>query len=299
MSQLVSFPGLGLQFHVDPIAFDLIPGWDIYWYGLIIATGFLLAVTFCLKYAGRFGMEKDDLLDMLLFATPGAIVGARLYYVIFYLDLFRNGDGSLNFAKMLRIHDGGMAIYGSILAAVLIAYLVMRAKKLPFLAMADLCAFGLLIGQSVGRWGNFVNVEAFGGETSLPWRMGIMQKIDGVLTYSEVHPTFLYESLWNLLGFLLLLFLLLKGLRKFDGMLFFTYIAWYGFGRGIIEGLRTDSLYFFETGLRVSQILGLLSAIVALLYIIYRMRKRPGPMDLYVNRLQKQREEESDGSNNS
>ncbi|MDF2838744.1 MAG: Prolipoprotein diacylglyceryl transferase, partial [Evtepia sp.] len=255
----ISFPGLGLQLHVDPVAFTIL-GRDIYWYGIIIAVGFLLAVLFCMHYAEEFGIKTDDFLDMLIFATPGAIIGARLYYVVFYLDLFRNADGSLNFAKMLRIHDGGMAVYGSILAAVLVAWIVMRVKKVPFLAMADLGALGLLIGQCVGRWGNFVNVEAFGGGTTLPWRMGIVQRIDGVLQHTEVHPTFLYESIWNLLGFLLLLFLLRKGLRRFDGMLFFTYIAWYGFGRGLIEGLRTDSLYFFATGMRVSQMVGFFSA---------------------------------------
>lgn len=293
----ISFPGLGLQFHVDPVAFTLL-GRDIYWYGIIIALGFLLAVSFCLHYAESFGIKTDDLLDMLIFATPGAIVGARLYYITFYLELFRNPDGSLNFLKMLRIHDGGMAIYGSILAAVLIAWIIMRMKRVPFLAMADLGAFGLLIGQCVGRWDNFVNVEAFGAETTLPWRMGIMQKIDATLQYTEVHPAFLYESLWNLLGFLLLLYLLRKGLRKFDGMLFFTYIAWYGFGRGLIEGLRTDSLYFFETGIRVSQLLGFFSAAVALIYLIYRYRKQDSPQCLYVNQTKEEREDWVDGSDN-
>lgn len=293
----ISFPGLGLQFHVDPIAFSLF-GRDIYWYGIIIAVGFLLAVSFCMHHAKEFGIKTDDLLDVLIFATPGAIVGARLYYITFYLELFRNPDGSLNFAKMLRIHDGGMAIYGSILAALLIAWIVVRIKKVPFLAMVDLGAFGLLIGQCVGRWGNFVNVEAFGGDTTLPWRMGIMQRIDGVLQHTEVHPTFLYESLWNLLGFLLLLLLLRKGLRKFDGMIFFSYIAWYGFGRGLIEGLREDSLYFFETGLRVSQMLGFLSAAVTIIYLIYRFSKKPDPHDLYVNQTNEEREDPTNGSDN-
>ena len=291
----LSFPGLGLQFHVDPVAVTIL-GRDIYWYGIIIALGFLLAVTFCLHHTKDFGIKNDDLLDMLIFATPASIIGARLYYVIFYLDLFRNSDGSLNLAKMIRIHDGGMAIYGSILAAVLVAWIVMRVKKVPFLAMADLGAFGLLIGQCIGRWGNFVNVEAFGEETNLPWRMGIMQRIDGAFKYTEVHPTFLYESLWNLLGFFLLLFLLKKGYRKFDGMIFFSYIAWYGFGRALIEGLRTDSLYFFATGLRVSQVLGVVSAVAALIYLIYRFRKQPDQKFLYVNKTKLEREEPNDGS---
>lgn len=293
----ISFPGLGLQFHVDPVATTIF-GRDIYWYGIIIAFGFLLAIFFCLRKAEIFGLKSDDVLDMLIFATPGAIIGARLYYIIFYLDLFRNPDGSLNFAQMIRIHDGGIAIYGSILAAVLIAWIVTRIKKIPFLAMADLCVFGLLIGQCIGRWGNFVNVEAFGGETTVPWRMGIFQNVGSTQQYMEVHPTFLYESLWNVLGFFLLLFLLRKGLRKFDGMLFFTYIAWYGIGRGFIEGMRTDSLYFFETGLRVSQVLGFASAALALLYLIYRFRKHPTKQELYVNQTNNKREEPSNGSDN-
>lgn len=290
----ISFPGLGLHLTVDPVAFTVF-GHEVYWYGIVIATGFLLAVFFCLHIAEEFGLRNDDVLDMLLFATPGAILGARLYYIIFYLDLFRNVDGSLNFAQMLRIHDGGMAIYGSILAAVLIAYLVMRHKKIPFLAMADVGAFGLLIGQSIGRWGNFVNMEAFGAATALPWRMGVT----AAGKYLEVHPTFLYESLWNLLGFYLLCYLFRRGLRKFDGMLFFTYLAWYGFGRGLIEGLRTDSLYFFETGIRVSQMLGFLSAAAAIIYLIYRLRKHPEEQDLYVNQQRKEREVASDAGDNS
>lgn len=290
----ISFPGLGLQLSVDPVAFPVF-GREIYWYGIIIACGFMLAVYFCLHMTKEFGLRNDDLLDMLLFATPAAIIGARLYYIVFYLDLFKNADGSLNFARMLRIHDGGIAIYGAILAAVLVAWLVMRHKKVPFLAMADLCAFGLLIGQCVGRWGNFVNREAFGAQTSLPWRMGIMQSGQ----YLEVHPTFLYESLWNLLGFFLLLFLYKKGFRKFEGMLFFTYIVWYGFGRGLIEGIRTDSLYFFETGIRVSQMLGFFSAAAAVIYLIYRFRKNPDPKDLFVNQTKYEREVASDASDDS
>jgi len=279
----VTFPGLGLSFELNPIAVTVF-GWSIHWYGIIIAFGFTLAFLYCAKHAKEYGFTGDELLDMLIFAAPGAIIGARLYYVIFYLDQFRHADGSLDIAKMFRIHDGGIAVYGSIIAAVLVAWLVMRHKKKPFLAMADLCAFGLLIGQMVGRWGNFVNVEAFGGETTLPWRMGIHQWVGGQIQYLEVHPTFLYESLWNLFGLIFLIVLTKKGLRKFDGMVFFTYIAWYGFGRGLIEGLRTDSLYFFETGLRVSQLVGFLSALAAIVYLIFRLRQRPDPGDMFVNK---------------
>ena len=153
--------------------------------------------------------------------------------------------------------------------------------------MVDLCTFGLLIGQIAGRWGNFVNVEAYGGETDLPWRMGI----ETAQGYLEVHPTFLYESLWNLLGFFLLLLVLEKGLRKFDGMLFLLYLAWYGFGRGLIEGLRTDSLYFFATGIRVSQLLGFASCVLALLLLAWKLKRHPDPGALYVNQHRQTKEE--------
>lgn len=272
----ITFPGVGLELSVSPVAFKIL-GYEVYWYGIIIAIGFLLAVFFCLRISEEFGLRSEDVLDVLIFATPAALIGARLYYVIFYLDLFKKAEGGLDFKQMLLIHDGGMAIYGAILAAVLVTILVMKIKKVPFFAMADLCAFGLLIGQIIGRWGNFVNMEAYGGETSLPWRMGILEKGN----YIEVHPTFLYESLWNLLGFVVLLLLLKLGLRKFDGMLFCTYVAWYGLGRGFIEGLRTDSLYFFATGLRVSQILGFASALLAIAYILFRLIRQPDPKKMY------------------
>lgn len=290
----ILFPGLNLQFMIDPVAFTVF-GRSIYWYGILIAVGFLLAVSFCLHHSKQFGLRNDDILDMLLFATPGAIIGARLYYIIFYLDLYRNADGSFNFAQMLRIHDGGIAIYGAIIAAALIAFAVTRYKKVPFLAMADLGVFGLFIGQCIGRWGNFVNAEAYGSATSLPWRMGITQGSQ----YLEVHPTFLYESLWNLLGFLLLFVLLRRGLRRFDGMFFAIYLAWYGVGRGLIEGLRTDSLYLFSTGLRISQLVGFISAALAILYLIYRFRKKPDPAQLYVNRVTQESEVTDNVGNNS
>ncbi len=290
----ITFPGLGWAFEINPIAVSVF-GWDIYKYGVIIACGFFLAVIFCLQIAEQFGVKKDDVLDMLIFATPAAIIGARIYYVLFYLDIYRNDDGTLNFIQMLRIHDGGIAIYGAILAGVLVAWLVTRYKKVPFLAMADMGAFGLLIGQSVGRWGNFVNMEAYGSETTLPWRMGVIGDLG---QYIEVHPTFLYESLWNICGFILLFMLLKQGVRRFDGMLFCVYVAWYGLGRMWIEGLRTDSLYLFATGIRVSQLLAIFSAAIALAYIVYRLKKHASKENLYVNQLKKEKGEKNDVSNN-
>ncbi|MEG2000323.1 MAG: prolipoprotein diacylglyceryl transferase [Evtepia sp.] len=298
---VVTFPGFGLEFHLKQVAFTVM-GHSIYWYGIIIALGFALGAMFCWKYAACFGIRQDDLVDMLLFATPAAIIGARIYYVIFYLDRFRNPDGTLNIPDMFRIHNGGIAIYGAIIAAAITCYLVTRYKKLPFFAMADLCVFGLLIGQLVGRWGNFINVEAYGRETSLPWRMGIYDIVNGAKQYLEVHPTFLYESLWNLLGLILLFVIFKKGLRRFDGMFFFAYVAWYGFGRGLIEGLRTDSLYFynltfFGEPIRTSQMLGFLTCIVALVYLVIRLWRHPNQELLYVKKIEKEKSEESANDN--
>ncbi len=282
----VGFPGLGLSFDLNPVAFELF-GYAIYWYGIIIALGFLLGTSFCLHVGERFGITKDNFLDILLIATPLAIVGARLYYVIFYLDLFRNPDGSLDFLKMLRIHDGGLAIYGGILMAVLVSYLVTKRKHISFFAFMDVLSFGLLIGQMVGRYGNFVNSEAYGSETTLPWRMSVEELRDGVLTTIEVHPTFLYESLWNFLSFILLFVLLLRlKKRPYDGLFFTLYVLLYGVGRGFIEGLRTDSLYLFDTGIRVSQLLGFGSAVLALVFLLSMLRK--GQQPLYVDNKEKQ-----------
>ena len=279
----VSFPGLGFAVNVKEIAFRIF-NWPIHWYGIIIAAGFLLAVYYCCRKAADYGIEQDDIIDLLIFAVPLCIIGARLYYVIFYLDLYRNPDGSLDFLRMLRIWDGGLAIYGGIIVAILTLLVFCNIKKIPFLAFADVGSFGMLIGQLVGRWGNFVNVEAYGAPTDLPWRMGIYDTVNGVYQYMEVHPTFLYESLWNLVGFLLLALVVAKH-RKFDGQIFMGYIAWYGLGRAWIEGLRTDSLYFFSTGLRVSQILALISFVLALAVMIVQLRRKHDPKELWVNQV--------------
>lgn len=297
MTRLVTFPGLGLEFHLDGVAVELF-SMPIYWYGVIIAGGALLAGIFCYKMTPRFGIKPDDLLDLLFFAVPLAIIGARLYYIVFYLDLYRTADGTLSFGKMLNIRDGGLAIYGAVIASVLTLLVFCRVKKINFFAFADVGVFGLLIGQCIGRWGNFMNVEAFGGPTELPWRMGIDAYVNGAWQYMEVHPTFLYESLWNLLGFLLLLIIFLGGKRRFDGQIMWSYFLWYGIGRGIIEGMRTDSLYFLSTPIRVSQVLGFASALVAAGFLVYHLviRKHRAE-ELYVNRL-KNEEEEDGGDRN-
>lgn len=158
----VFFPGLGLEFTLNRVAIP-IPGHPIYWYGIIIACGFLLAFAYCWRRAPAFGVVREDIVDMLLYAVPLSIIGARIYYIIFYLDLYKNADGSLNFLEMVRIWDGGLAIYGAVIAAVITLLVFTRVKGFSFFAWADMGVFGLLIGQCVGRWGNFVNVEAYGG----------------------------------------------------------------------------------------------------------------------------------------
>ncbi len=292
----VFFPGLGLSFTLNRVAFSVL-GRPIYWYALIIVSGFLLGWLYCSRKGPKLGISSDDLVDMLIYAVPLAIIGARLYYVIFYLDLYKKADGSFDFGAMVRISDGGIAIYGAVIAGLIVVYFVSRHKKIPFLAFADLGVFGLFIGQSIGRWGNFTNVEAYGGVTDLPWRMcspkiaaelfgqglvdtAVYQQImDGTL---GVHPTFLYESIWNLAGFLLLV-LLSRKLYKFDGQLFLTYLTWYGIGRGIIEGMRTDSLYFMRTPIRVSQVLGFASALLGIALLIFFFLRKKGSYDLWVN----------------
>ncbi len=290
MSNIVTFPGLGLEFELNPIAFTVF-GWPVHWYGVIIAGGFLLAVLYGYWRAPRFGVDQEKLMDMLFFAVPLCIIGARIYYVIFYLSLYIDPDGSFNWGKAVAIWDGGLAIYGAVIMAILTVAVYCKVRKQNFWNYTDIGCFGMLIGQLVGRWGNFVNVEAYGGVTSLPWRMcsesianelwwkGLLESeaeyqsiLDGTL---GVHPTFLYESLWNLLGLIILVLIARKG-RKFNGQMFLSYIVWYGLGRAVIEGMRTDSLYFFNTGIRTSQMLGLASAAAAAVVMAIRF-KTAGP----------------------
>ena len=291
----ISFPGLfgGWEFNPDPIAIHI--GHGIYWYGICLALGVLAGVLLCMKQAGRFGLTEDHVLDLVLWAVPACIVGARLYYVIFYLDLYRNPDGSLNFGDMIAVWDGGLAIYGAIIVAVLVAWLYARHKKIKFGALADLCVMGLLIGQAIGRWGNFMNREAFGSETTLPWRMRLWTT---PAEFIEVHPTFLYESLWNMLGLLLLLFGLTRG-RRCDGENTWFYFLWYGLGRTWVEGLRTDSLYLFDWTLmgqpiRVSQALSIVMVVVSICMLVYNIKIRPhSPENLLVNQVAAAAEEET------
>lgn len=264
---LISFPMFGDNFVLDPPAYFSIGNFNIYMYGVVIAIGFLLAVLYVSRTHSRFGIDMDDVYDLVLFAVPTAVVGARLYYVVFNWSAYA-GD----FASIFAIRDGGLAIYGGVIGAVIALWLRSRAKKISLSKVLDVAAFGLLIGQSVGRWGNFFNREAYGYETDVFCRMGLTLGQSTVY----VHPTFLYESLWNLAGFLLLHFHSKKH-RRYYGQYFILYVFWYGLGRAFIEGLRTDSLWLIPDVIRVSQLLAAVSALAALIvYIINNRRIRKG-----------------------
>ena len=283
----VSFPGLfgDWELNIDPVAIHI--GHGIYWYGIILAAAMLAGLYLCMKQSKHYGLTEDNVMDMVLWAVPCCIIGSRIYYVLFYLDLYRKADGSLDWGAMLRIWDGGLAIYGTVIVGVLVALIYTKRHKIPFFAMTDLAVMGLMLGQIIGRWANFINREAFGTETTLPWRMKLW-----VTSYTsiEVHPTFLYESLWNLIGLLLIVFIVSKG-RRFDGENTWFYFLWYGLGRSWIEGLRTDSLYLFNWELfgqriRVSQALSIVMAAVAAFMLVYNIAvKKRSPEGLWVNRV--------------
>lgn len=269
----ISFPGLGLSFNPSRVAFS-IGEKEIYWYGIIIAVGFLLAVWYGLKRADQFGLTQDNIIDMLICAVPLAIVGARAYYCLFSWEQYREDP-----IRVLYVWEGGLAIYGGVIGAALGLFLYTKVKKVKTAAMLDIGGLGLLIGQSVGRWGNFINREAFGTETDSFLRMGLTDA-EGNTIY--VHPTFLYESAWNALGLLLLHFYSKK--RKFDGQIFLLYLGWYGLGRCMIEGLRTDSLYVGGTNLRISQLLAGICFVAVLIFLIYdKIFREHEPEALYVN----------------
>ena len=272
----ISFPMLGGLTLNPPASFTLF-GRPIYFYGVLIGLGFILGIQLCAKRAKRFGLKEDDVYDVMIWLIPCSILGARLYYVLFQLDYYIAHPD-----EVFAIWNGGIAIYGGVIGGVLAVWLTCRRKKIPVLAMMDNLSYGLLLGQIIGRWGNFMNREAFGAQTDVFCRMGLTAP-DGTTIY--VHPTFLYESLWNLGVLLFLLWFDKKGKRRFDGHCFTLYFLLYGLGRFWIEGLRTDSLYIGGTGVRVSQALSLV-LVLASAALLLHMRKRPfSPDDLYVNRV--------------
>lgn len=279
----VQFPALGwkLDVYANLVEFT-IPGWNIdvtiRFYGFIIAVGFILAVLFGGRMAYKWKMSLDKMLDVLLYGTVAGIIGARLYYVAFEWDSYKD-----DLLSIFRIWEGGLAIYGGIIGGVLAAYFVCKKNGLDFLKLLDLFGMSVLIGQGIGRWGNFTNQEAFGINTTLPWGMWsektynyINANYDTLLkngiemeATKPVHPTFLYESIWCLVGFVIL-YIVCKHFKKFDGQLILGYGIIYGLERAVVEGLRTDSLYIGNTTLRVSQILSLIIAILCLTITIVK-----------------------------
>ena len=259
MTNTISFNKLGIfDLEINRVAIDNIfgTGIDIYWYAIIITFGMILAISFCMWQSKKFGFTSDELLDVCLWGVPCALIGARLYFVIFMLDHFDSLWDMINF------RNGGLAIYGGIIAAFIVGLVYCKIKKKNALALFDLASFGFFIGQSIGRWGNFVNAEAYGSVTDLPWGMSI----NGA---EAVHPTFIYESLWNLIGFLIA-FIVIKRVKKEHGEIFCFYMGWYGLGRAFIEGLRQDSLKVLGV-FRISQILGLVFFVGAIvLFVLIR-----------------------------
>ena len=270
---LISFPMFG-DFTINPPSTFVLFGRTFYLYGAVIALGFLLGILYCAHRSEKFvGIPSDDLYDFVLWLIPTVLVGARLYYVI-----FRWNEYSHNLLDIFKVWEGGLAIYGGILAGLALVIVWCRKRQIPFGALGDLSVYGLLIGQCIGRWGNFLNREAFGRETDVFCRMGLTMPGKNPI---YVHPTFLYESLWNLVGFLALHFWFKHRKRRFDGEVMLLYVAWYGLGRFMIEGLRTDSLYLGGTGIRVSQLLAAVSCVAALVLLaVFFFRSNP---PLYVD----------------
>ena len=257
----ISFPALGIE--VNPPRSIALGPMNIYFYGIVIAAGLLLAALYCSRRSKEFGLTEDHVFDGILWVTPFAIVCARIYYVAFSWQ-----DYAANPISVLYIWEGGIAIYGGILGAIVGIAVFSRSKKLKLAAVLDLVSMGFLIGQSAGRWGNFFNREAFGAATDSFFRMGLLNTVTGEFEY--YHPTFLYESVWNLVGFLILNYCYPR--RRYNGQIALGYCAWYGLGRSWIEGLRVDSLYWGS--FRVSQVLAGITCLTASAILI-RQHFRP------------------------
>ena len=270
---IIEFPGLGLT--LNPPAGFSIGNFEVRFYGLIIAMGLILAVCYALRRKEQFGLSEDDLLDGVLWIAPFAIACARLYYCAFEWEQY-----AANPISILYIWEGGIAIYGAVIGAAIGVIIHCKVfKKISVLATLDLVSLGFMIGQMMGRWGNFFNREAHGGVTDSFLRMGLINPVTGQGAY--YHPTFLYESLWNLVGFILIHFLSKK--RKYDGQVALYYVAWYGLGRAMIEGLRTDSLWWGN--FRVSQVLAAASCLAAVILLMVMAFRPHDPADLFVNKL--------------
>lgn len=260
MTHQITFPHLGLEFTVNTVAFS-IGSFHVYWYGIIIAVGFLLALAYASFSCKKMNIDINRLFDVVIVGLIAGVIFARLFYVVFY-----PGDKYLeNPMEIFQIHDGGLAIYGGLIGAVVFGGLMAKIRKMKVAAVLDIASLGFLIGQGVGRWGNFINQEAFGSATDLPW--GMHSDNTALVVEGNVHPCFLYESLLCLLGFVLL-HLFTRKLRRYDGQTFLLYIVWYGVCRFFIEGLRTDSLMIPGTGLRVSQVIAAVCVVAGVVLLI-------------------------------
>ena len=294
MSFDVQFPGLGLEFTINRVALS-IGGFNIYWYGVIIAAGMVLAMLFAFRNADDFGINSDRLIDVILVGAVMAIVCARIYYIVFAPFKYES------IWQMIDIRQGGIAIYGGVIGAFVFGGLMAKIRRIPTLPLFDLVGICFLIGQGVGRWGNFVNQEAFGSNTTLPWGMysegtyNYLLSVQATLAAEgvtvdptqPVHPTFLYESIWCLVGVVLLASHIKK--RRFNGELFLLYIIWYGLGRYWIEGLRTDALMVTST-LRTSQLVALVSVATAVVLLVAGLQRFKGAqlmVPLQVSNLKK------------
>ena len=290
MTNLVQFPGLGLSFQLNRVAFT-IGGGSIYWYGVCIAVGLCLALVFAFRHSLEFGVDPDSMVDVILIGVVLGIISARAYYVAMAPFKYES------IWEMIAVRDGGLAIYGGIIGGFVFGGLACKWRGVPVLPMFDLAGMGFLIGQGCGRWGNFFNQEAFGCNTTLPWGMfsettraylmGSTVTAQSGVTIDPnlpVHPTFLYESVWCLSGFLIIALWLMRR-RKYDGQVFLFYTAWYGLGRFFIEGLRTDSLMWGPV--RVSQALALVAFVTATALLIWlgQKKKKLGEdfLPLYIN----------------
>lgn len=265
----ISFPGFSIgEFEVNSVAFS-IGTFEIAWYAIIITVGMLCAILYGITQTKKIGLKTDEMLDFAIIAIPVGIIGARLYYVMSKPESFDT------IGEIINIRNGGLAIYGGLLAGALAVFVTCLVKKVKFLAFADCVMPGIILAQGIGRWGNFMNGEAFGAPTNAPWRMGVSNILTGFKTI-HVHPTFLYESLWSITGFLLI-FLLIRKFKQYDGQIFFITCGWYGFGRMLIEGLRADSLYTTIGSLtfRTSQVLAGIIFVVCAAFLIYFHIKKP------------------------
>jgi len=262
---MIGFPGIGWGFKQNPVIFPLGETFALTWYALILVTGLLAAVWYCMRQTKHFGIKQDEVYDVLFCAVPAAVIGARLYYVAF--DWANYKDDPIT---ILYTWHGGLAIYGCIIGAVIAAVLFCKFRRVNTGAMLDLGAMGLLIGQAIGRWGNYVNGEIYGMETTLPWRMRVPSGQD-------VHPLFLYESLWNILGLVLLRLFMKK--RKYNGQMFTLYVAWYGLGRAIMEGMRNPEFNLKIGEMMISQLVAILSCVAALaVFFVMTFFKKTAPL---------------------